>query len=74
MGTPDPYWGKAVSAAVVTEDGHEITRESLRDWARGKLAPYKLPQRVTVVGALPMNAMGKVVKPKVRELFDKSSG
>ena len=69
VGVPDAYWGHAVSAAVVVEDGHEITRESLRDWARDKLAPYKLPQVVRVVDSLPMNAMGKVVKPEVRKLF-----
>ena len=44
VGTPDAYWGNAVSAAIVADDGHEVTRESLRDWARDKLAPYKLPQ------------------------------
>ena len=30
VGTPDAYWGNAVSAAIVVDDGHEITRESLR--------------------------------------------
>ena len=70
VGTPDAYWGSAVSAAIVVDDGHDLTRESLRDWARDKLAPYKLPQVVRVVDSLPMNAMGKVVKPEVRKLFE----
>ena len=73
VGTPDPYWGSAVSAAVVVDDGHDLTRESLRDWARDRLAPYKLPQVVRVVTSLPMNAMGKVVKPEVRKMFDAGS-
>ena len=73
VGVPDAYWGNAVSAAIVADDGHEITRESLRDWARDKLAPYKLPQVVRVVDSLPMNAMGKVVKPEVRKLFEGDS-
>ncbi len=73
VGTPDAYWGNAVSAAIVADDGHDITRESLRSWARDKLAPYKLPQVVRVVDSLPMNAMGKVVKPEVRKLFDAAS-
>ena len=73
VGTPDAYWGGAVSAAVVMDDGHDLTRESLRDWARDKLAPYKLPQVVRVVSSLPMNAMGKVVKPEVRKMFDAES-
>ena len=73
VGTPDAYWGSAVSAAIVVDDGRELTRESLRDWARDKLAPYKLPQVVRAVESLPMNAMGKVVKPEVRKLFDADS-
>ena len=70
VGTPDAYWGSAVSVAIVVDDGHDLTRELLRDWARDKLARYKLPQIVRVVDSLPMNAMGKVVKPEVRKLFD----
>ena len=69
VGIPDPYWGSAVSAAIVMDDGHDLARESLRGWARDKLAPYKLPQVVRLVDSLPMNAMGKVVKPEVRKLF-----
>ena len=69
VGVNDPYWGEAVSAALVMRDGRTITRESLREWARGRLAPYKIPQRVLVCDALPRNAMGKVIKPELVRLF-----
>jgi malonyl-CoA/methylmalonyl-CoA synthetase len=69
VGIKDPRWGKAVSAAVVARDGAQVSRESLRDWARDLLAPYKLPQRVITLDALPTNAMGKVVKPRLVEVF-----
>jgi malonyl-CoA/methylmalonyl-CoA synthetase len=69
VGVKDPRWGKAVSAAVVVTDGAQVTRESLREWARDRLAPYKLPQRVITLDALPTNAMGKVVKPRLVEVF-----
>lgn len=49
--------------------GAELSLESLRDWARGRLSPYKLPRRLACVAALPRNAMGKVTKPAVRGLF-----
>ncbi len=70
IGVKDAYWGKAVSAAVVLRNGKSITREAVREWARDKLAPYKLPQKVVVVDALPRNAMGKVIKPQLARLFD----
>jgi malonyl-CoA/methylmalonyl-CoA synthetase len=43
--------------------------ESLRSWCRGKLSQYKLPKRLRLVDQLPRNAMGKVTKPAVPELF-----
>lgn len=69
VGLPDDTWGEAVAAAVVLRPGAELSLESLRDWARGRLSPYKLPRRLACVAALPRNAMGKVTKPAVRGLF-----
>ncbi len=69
VGVKDPFWGAAVSAAVIRRNGSALDRETLREWAKGRLAPYKAPQRVLFVNELPRNAMGKTVKPKVRALF-----
>jgi len=70
VGVRDPFWGKAVSVAIVTNNGDTLDRDSLRTWAKERLAPYKVPQNVLVVDDLPRNAMGKIVKPKVRALFE----
>jgi len=32
--------------------------------------PYKVPRALVPVAALPRNAMGKVVKPQVAQLFE----
>lgn len=68
VGVADRDWGEAICAAIVTR--RELTREELRDWARERVAPYKLPQRVLSVERLPKNVMGKVTKPSVRTLFE----
>lgn len=68
VGVPDPDWGEAVCAALLARRG--VARDELRDWARERLAPYKLPRRVLTVDELPKNAMGKVTKPAVRALFE----
>ena len=73
VGVKDPFWGSAVSAAIITRNGSGLDRDTLREWAKGRLAPYKVPQRVTFVKDLPRNAMGKTVKPKVRALFEEVS-
>jgi malonyl-CoA/methylmalonyl-CoA synthetase len=44
--------------------------DALRGFARERLAPYKVPKQIILVDALPRNAMGKVTKPTVVELFD----
>ena len=71
VGIKDPYWGKAVSVALVTRDGAEISREALRRWAKDRLAPYKIPQRVLTLDELPVNALGKVIKPRLVEKFER---
>ena len=73
VGVKDPFWGSAVSAAIVTGNGSALDKDSLRDWAKERLAPYKVPQRVIFVDGLPRNAMGKTVKPKVTALFEETS-
>jgi malonyl-CoA/methylmalonyl-CoA synthetase len=67
VGVADAEWGEAVCAALVSP--RELTRDEVRDWARERLAPYKLPSFVLCVESLPKNAMGKVTKPAVRSLF-----
>jgi len=68
VGLPDEEWGERVAAAIVAE-GEAPTLETLRAWARDRLAPYKIPSRIVVVDDLPRNAMGKVTKPTVKSLF-----
>ena len=75
VGLPDPEWGERVAAAVVmrAEAGvapnARLSLEDLRTWARDRLAPYKLPTRLSVLPALPRNAMGKILKAEVRRFF-----
>ena len=42
---------------------------ALQSWCESRLSQYKLPRRLTIVKSLPRNAMGKVTKPAVRDLF-----
>ena len=74
IGMDDETWGEAVAAAVVlsTSNPHEsdtLDLSSLRSWCKGKISPYKIPQRLVVLDNLPRNAMGKVTKPALREHF-----
>jgi len=59
-----------VSAAVELRNGVALSLDELQRWAKPLLAPYKIPRALATVAALPRNAMGKVVKPEVRRIFD----
>lgn len=68
VGLPDEEWGERVAAAVVAQ-GDLPGLPELREWAAGRLAPYKLPTRLLAVDELPRNSLGKVVKGAVKALF-----
>ncbi len=69
VGVADVEWGERVCAALVMQPGQELSLAQLRSWAKTQLAVYKVPVAAIGVPELPRNAMGKVTKPKVAELF-----
>jgi acyl-CoA synthetase (AMP-forming)/AMP-acid ligase II len=47
VGVPDPVWGEAVTAYVVTNE--PVTADALRGQLKRRLATYKVPTAVHVV-------------------------
>jgi acyl-CoA synthetase (AMP-forming)/AMP-acid ligase II len=67
VGAPDERLGEVGVAYVVLRPGAQLTAEALIAWSRERLANYKVPRRVELVDALPLNATGKVLKFQLRE-------
>jgi acyl-CoA synthetase (AMP-forming)/AMP-acid ligase II len=65
IGLPDAEWGEAVTAVIMTS-GRAPDLESIRLFARARLAGYKTPRRVIVVPAIPRTASGKILKHRLR--------
>ncbi len=67
VGLPDATWGERVVACVVARAGREgeCGTESLRAFAKERLASYKVPKQVFLMQELPRNAVGKVIKPEL---------
>lgn len=66
IGVPDARAGEAGWAYVVPRPETVIEPAALIAWAREHMSNYKVPRRVIVVDALPLNANGKVDKPSLR--------
>jgi acyl-CoA synthetase (AMP-forming)/AMP-acid ligase II len=66
VGVADARWGEAVCAVVVPAAERDVAPHELIAWTEGRMAGFKRPRHVVVVGELPMNASGKVDKAAVR--------
>ncbi len=67
VGAPDERLGEVGVAFVVPRAGERVDPDEVIAWAREQMANYKVPRRVEVVDALPVNASGKVLKFELRE-------
>ena len=63
----DERWGDVPRAFVVLRPGQATDVQELVEWARARLAGFKVPKRVDVVADLPKSGTGKVQKSSLRE-------
>jgi HIP---CoA ligase len=67
VGVPDDRMGEVGMAFVVLRPDARATAQELVAWCRDEMANYKAPRYVEIVDALPLNAMGKVLKYELRD-------
>ncbi len=63
IGISDPQWGRRVHAVVqlADQDGQAtLTEQQVIEYAKSRLAPYKVPKTVEFVDAIPRTAATKV--------------
>ena len=66
---PHEKLGENVAAVVVLRPNSEATSDELRQFARKRLAAYKVPSLIRSVAALPKGASGKVKRNALAELI-----
>ncbi|MGH8189063.1 MAG: long-chain-fatty-acid--CoA ligase [Steroidobacteraceae bacterium] len=62
VGVPHEKWGEAPKAFVVLQPAAKLTEAELREYCRGCLAGFKVPQEFALVTELPKTATGKIQK------------
>jgi acyl-CoA synthetase (AMP-forming)/AMP-acid ligase II len=69
IGVPSERWGEEVKAVVVVKPGASAQASDIIDFARTRIAGYKLPKSVDFIDALPRNATGKILKRELRKPY-----
>jgi long-chain acyl-CoA synthetase len=66
LGMPDETWGEVVVAFIQPRPGMTIDVKSVAEVCKQQLSPYKRSISITVLEALPKNAVGKLDKKALR--------
>ena len=69
IAVPDPDFGEAVTAVVVTGKESALTEAGIIAALKADIAAFKVPKHVHFVDNLPRNAMGKVEKSTLRKRY-----
>jgi len=68
IGVPHPDFGEAV-VAIIPPNRPDLVTAAIHAAATEKPALFKRPTAIHIVGELPRNAMGKVLKAVLRKQF-----
>ncbi len=68
VGVPDKKYGEEVMACIILQPGAKATEEEMIEFVRNGLSKFKAPRYAMFVDAFPMNAAGKILKYKLREM------
>jgi acyl-CoA synthetase (AMP-forming)/AMP-acid ligase II len=66
IGVPDERLGEVGRAFVIPRPGRTVTEAEIIAFCQERLANFKVPRSVRIVGTLPRNASGKVLKFELR--------
>jgi HIP---CoA ligase len=67
VGVPDARLGEVGAAFVVLTAGATTGPDDIIAWSHQKMANFKVPRTVEILGELPVSATGKVLKTSLRD-------
>jgi long-chain acyl-CoA synthetase len=65
IGVEHERLGEEVAAAVVLKKKDSVSADDLRDFAKDKLAKYKVPTKIWFMDELPKGPTGKILKREI---------
>lgn len=67
IGSPDERMGEVGHAFIVCRPRGDLEQSELTEWARARMANFKVPRHISFLDELPRNATGKVQKFLLRQ-------
>ena len=67
VGIPDEVKGEVPKAFIQLKEGETANEEEIREFCKGKMAPYKVPVKVEFVDEIPRSASGKALRRLLRD-------
>jgi len=68
VGVQDMEAGEAIHVFITVKPGASITPDSVLEHCRGRFAKYMVPSVIRIIGTLPLNSNGKVMKSELRKM------
>jgi fatty-acyl-CoA synthase len=71
IGVPHEKWGEQVTAVIVLNEGQTATAEEINGYCKGKIAAYKIPQKIIFIedADMPRADSGKILHRTLREKY-----
>ena len=69
VGLPHEVLGEVVCACIVPVEGAIITGEEIKEWCRGALADFKVPDLVRFFDSFPLTGSGKVRRVELARML-----
>lgn len=70
VGVPDDRFGEGIAAAIVVRPNCHVSGAELVAFCKERLPSFKKPRYLAVLDKLPVNDIGKIAKPVLREKSD----
>jgi acyl-CoA synthetase (AMP-forming)/AMP-acid ligase II len=67
LGVPDKIYGQKVVAALILEEGKNVTIENLLDYCEGKIAIFKKPREIFIFEEFPLTKTHKLDRKHLKK-------
>jgi acyl-coenzyme A synthetase/AMP-(fatty) acid ligase len=74
IGVPDAIYGEEVVCYVVAKPGQTADKVNILTHCGKSLPEFKTPKHIYVIDDLPKSDRGKILRDKIRELWDRDHG